>query len=290
MKENFEVHNICYSQSLIPCSSDSQDLLTLCRLVATNMDKEKGWIRQSTEPVMIRREGFSNMKTINRDVFLKVDIKQETAKEVAYEVLKRANPHDQTLVDNKLNDAGITHEQLEKYFVELGKIVAEFWYSNSSYGLGYRTALKPHEVRSLYLPLIYSVIFASVGNMKYGNYNYVLKPVDQESIDKEFVFEFSAKLESMRAYVTGADGQIGNRSAQPQTSVMLSIVTEFDNVSANILVRDGVQVDNALAGFAALLGLALVESSYSVLYTGEDQINFRELANTITQSEWKDKD
>ena len=232
------------------------------------------------------------MLTKNQRVVLTLEIQDETAQEVAYEVLKRANPHDSGLVERKLEELEITLSNLTKYFVQLGYVVSEFWESN--WNISKSTVMKPHELRSLYLPLLYSVIFASVGNIKIGNYEYVIQSNDSvlksdgsvgTAIDKNFVIDFSARLESLRMYILGDTGQIGNRSALPQTSVMMAICTDVVGNSARIEVRDGAQVDPGLTGMAALLGIALVEQANEILYTGVDEVNFRELVGTIKQRE-----
>ncbi len=51
---------------------------------------------------------------------------ENVAREVAYSVFDRSNPHASSLIDNKLSDAGITVEALSKYFLELGKVVESF--------------------------------------------------------------------------------------------------------------------------------------------------------------------
>lgn len=215
-------------------------------------------------------------------VQLTMKVNEDVAKEVAYEVIKRANPHDSVLVDNKLEDAGITVESMARYFTELQLVVAEFW--NGVADASFTTSLKPHEVRNLYLPLIYSVIFASVGNVTIGNYEYVLKANETQKVDRQWILEFSAKLETMRSYVLGDIGQIGNRNAQPQTSTMLAVLTDtVTDRSAQIAIRDGVTYDVALSGMSALAGLSLIENAYSILYTGLEEVNFRELASTVKQ-------
>ena len=224
------------------------------------------------------------MLTKTNRVLLTLKTEEVTANEVAYEVMKRANPHDSELVERKLEESGITLEAMSKYFTQLGYVVCEFWESNWNSNIS--TVMKPHELRSLYLPLLYSVIFSSVGNIKVGNYEYVLKSDDKvgELIDKDFLIDFSAKLEALRMYILGSTGQIGNRSALPQTSVMMAICTEVLGANARIEIRDGQKVDDGLSGIAALVGLALVEESNKMLYTGVEEVNFRELVGTIKQS------
>jgi hypothetical protein len=212
---------------------------------------------------------------------------EEVAQELAFEVLRRANSHDSELVERKLEQAGITLDRLAKYFQQLQLVVAEFW--NAQYDLRYKTVLKPHEVRSLYLPTLYAVVLSSVGNIKIGNYEYVIKANEAgEEPDKDFILEFSVKLESLRQYVSGDTGQIGNRNAEPQTSVMLAILSETHGLRGEIGIRDGATYDPQLAGLAALLGLSLVEAAYAILYTGVEEVNFRELAMTVKESKPSD--
>lgn len=211
---------------------------------------------------------------------------KEIAEEVAYEVLRRANPHESELVERKLSENDITLENLTKYFQDLQYLVADFWWSVDD--ISHKPLFKPHELRGLYLPLLYSVIFASVGNMKVGNYSYVLRPDEgtiPESICKEWIINFSAKLESLRMYIQGDIAQIGNRNAQPQTSVMLALMADVctSSKTAQFSVRDGFTPDEALAGLSVLLGLTLVNSAYDILYTGVQEVNFRELVGTIKE-------
>lgn len=202
------------------------------------------------------------------------------AREVSHEVLARSNPHASSLIENKLDDLGINEDSLSKYFTMLGDVVAEFW--QAQYDLNFKPTLKSHEVRSLYLPLIMSVIFASVGNLKTGNYEYRIE-ASEANVDREWILEYSAKLESVREYIIGSVNQIGNYQATPQTTVMLAILGEVTDRDANIYIRDGVTADRDLAGISALVGLSLVESAYDILYTGVDQVNFRDLIGTVVQ-------
>lgn len=223
------------------------------------------------------------MKRVSK-VFLTLQTREETAKEVAYEVLKRANPHDSVLVDQKLTEADITLDTMSKYFIELQKAVCEFW--NGVDDVSFRATLKPHELRGLYLPLIYSVIFASIGNMQYGDFEYVLKANEQDGkADRDFLIQFSAKLEQYREYIKGSDGQVGNRSAVPQTSTMLTILSSVQGYRAEIGIWTGAPYDVQLSGLAALAGVSLVNEAYTIIYTGVEEVNFRELVSTIKQSE-----
>jgi hypothetical protein len=213
-------------------------------------------------------------------VYLTLSPKAEAAREVAEAVLMRANPHDSELVHTTLTEAGITVDNLQKYFIQLANLVTQFWHSN--WDVNVKLALKPHEIRNLYLPLVYGVIFSSVGNYSFGNYEYLLKSSDEVEIDSKFLIQFSAKLETVRHYVKGAIGQIGNRGAQPQTSTMMTILgTVVDKRTAEVNVRDGVNADKALAGLAALAGLSLVEEAYRILYTGVEEVNFRQVTETL---------
>ena len=215
-------------------------------------------------------------------VELQLKNSETAAREVAYEVLRRANSHGSPLIDKKLEEAGINLDSMTKYFEQLVLVVAEFW--NASRDFTYKPVLAKHVVRSLYLPTLYAVILSSVGNTKVGNYEYVIKAMDDRTVDKEFVIQMSAKLEEMRMYVSGNIGQIGNDKAEPQTSVMLAILGEVIGGNATLLIKDGVSYDAQLAGFAALTGVALVQSSQECLYTQEEMVNFRELVMTVKES------
>lgn len=233
-------------------------------------------------------------------VELNLNSNLEAAREVAYATLFRANPHQSLLVERRLEEAGpsvksdesdeeskvlypyaITLENLIRYFNELTKAVAEFW--NNCYDISFKLTMKPHELRGLYLPLIYSVVFASLGNLKRGNYEYRIKAKADEKPDREFLINFSAVLEENRDIVKGAIGQIGVRGAQPQEATMLCILSEIasDGRTAEYHVRDGVNVDPGLGGLASLVGLSLVEKAYSILYTGVEEVNFRQLTDTL---------
>lgn len=224
-----------------------------------------------------------NQKLLRVGVQLRMDA--NIAKEVAYEVLLRMNPHQSMLTAKRLEDADVTLDNMVKYYLELGKAVAEFW--NSCWDMQYQTVLKPHEMRNLYLPLMYAVIFSSVGNLQVGNYQYVIKAKADEKPDRKFLVEFSATLESMRDIIKGDTGQIGNRGAQPQTQVMMCLIGEVseDNRSAEMLIRDGQKVDTALAGLSTLVGLSLVEEAYRILYTGVEEVNFRQLYTSIVEKQ-----
>lgn len=218
-------------------------------------------------------------------VKLTLNVNKNVAKEAAYAVMMRANPHDSQLVESKLEELNINEETLTKYFTQLSLVVTEFW--NAQHDISFSPTLKPHEVRGLYLPLIYSVIFASVGNCKVGNYEYLLVATRDElhTVEKDWLIKFSADLESVRQYIKGNVGQIGNRGAQPQTPVMLSLLGSVseDKRNAELKIRDGQTFDRDLAGLATLVGLSLVDSAYSILYTGIEEVNFRELMGTIIQ-------
>ena len=220
----------------------------------------------------------------NHKVVVYVDPRKEIGDEVAYEVLERANPHGEMLIHQRLEDAGINVEVLSKYFTEVAKAVAYFWANCDDPAKD--LPLKPHELRGLYMPLIYGVILASIGNLDYGNYRYVLSPNPKATVDKKFILDTSAKLESLRCYIKGDTGQVGNRSAKPQVSTMLAIMGQIDceGHSAEMFVRDGATYDPDLAGFAVLCGLTLVESAYNILYTGVEMVNFRKLVCTIKES------
>lgn len=221
-------------------------------------------------------------KSVRVELALKIN--PYVAIEVADAVLMRANPHQSLLTDKRLEDAGITRDNLSKYFTELGKAVAEFW--NNQWDMTFTTVLKPHELRGLYLPVIYGVIFSSVGNLTVGNYEYVVKAQADEKPDRKFLIDFSAKLESVRDVLKGAVGQVGNRAAQPQSAVMLSVMGELalDGRSASIMIRDGVQVDKALAGLSTLVGLSLVQEAMQCMYTGIEEVNFRQLTDSLVES------
>lgn len=220
-------------------------------------------------------------KSVRVELALKIN--PYVAIEVADAVLMRANPHQSLLTDKRLEDAGITRDNLSKYFTELGKAVAEFW--NNQWDMTFSTVLKPHELRGLYLPVIYGVIFSSVGNLTVGNYEYVVKAQADEKPDRKFLIDFSAKLESVRDVLKGAVGQVGNRAAQPQSAVMLSVMGELalDGRSASIMIRDGVQVDKALAGLSTLVGLSLVQEAMQCMYTGIEEVNFRQLTDSLVE-------
>jgi hypothetical protein len=221
-------------------------------------------------------------------VELTLKAREQTGNEVAYEILARANPHASDLVQSKLDALDITVPNMSKFFCEVAKAVAEFWWADEDPTV--KTTLKPHELRMLYLPLIMGVIFGSIGNVDHGNYRYVLKPATDEKVDKDFLFDFSAKLESLRVYIKGDRGQIGNRRAIPQASTMLSTVSMIDGYKAHIEIRDGVGYDEALAGLAALAGLTLVNEAYRILYTGVQEVNFRELLGTIREKSMRLQD
>lgn len=211
-----------------------------------------------------------------------------TADVVSSAILQRANPHYQTLIEDRLSRAGITVENTSKYFRMIAAIVSEFW--AAQWDRSFTPTLKSHEVRGLYLPLIMGVIFSSVGNCKVGNYEYQLSRSSEE-IDKKFVFDYSATLEANRDLVKGAVGQIGNYAATVQAPVMLSILGEIasDERSAEMRVRDGVTVDSSLAGLSVLAGLTLVDSAFSILYTGYEEVNFREVTDTLVERSTLDK-
>jgi hypothetical protein len=206
---------------------------------------------------------------------------EQTAVVVSQAILNRANPHYQTLINDRLEKSGITVENMAKYFRQIGLVVADFW--NGGWDLTYNKVLKSHEVRGLYLPTIMGVIFSSIGNLKIGNYEYLIVAQSSEEIEKDWLFEFSATLEANRDLVKGNVGQIGNYAAQPQQAVMLSILGEIasDYRSAEMLIRDGANVDTALAGLSVLAGLSLIEEAYNILYTGVEVVNFREVTETI---------
>lgn len=219
-------------------------------------------------------------------VYLRLQTNEGIAREISEQVLARANPHSQELVRQELEAKGITRDNLVKYFMQLSGVVTEFWHAQWDLNVG--LTVKPHEIRGLYLPLMYGVVFASVGNIKVGNYEYFLKSDDSETstIDKKFLFEFSANLESLRDYVKGSTGQIGNRNAQPQSAVMLCLLGEIhpENVqTARMQVRDGISFDKDLAGLAVLAGVSLVEKAEDILYTGVEEINFRQLTETLIE-------
>lgn len=227
-------------------------------------------------------------------VMLNLKINEEIAREVAEAVYMRANPHDSVLVESKFSDKKgpdgnedadlqINVDNLKKYFIELTKAVAQFW--NNTWDSTYSTVLKPHELRQMYLPMMYGVILSSVGNCKVGNYQYVILARDNELPDKEFLIKFSARLESLRMYIRGDIGQIGNRSAQVQVPVMCCLLGDVDtgSKSAEMYIRDGMTVDTALAGLGTLVGLSLVNEAYSILYTGVDEVNFRQLTDTLVE-------
>lgn len=211
-----------------------------------------------------------------------------TADIVSSAILQRANPHYQTLIDDRLTRAGITLENTSKYFCMLAAVVSEFW--AAQWDRSFTPVLKSHEVRGLYLPLIMGVIFSSVGNCKVGNYDYQLSRSSEE-IDKKFLFEYSATLEANRDLVKGAVGQIGNYGATVQAPVMMSVLGEIasDERSAEMRVRDGVTVDSGLAGLSVLAGLTLVDSAFSILYTGYEEVNFREVTDSIVERSTLDK-
>jgi hypothetical protein len=221
--------------------------------------------------------------TKNYKVVLTLNVNENVAKEAAQTVLMRANPHGQSLIDEILNKAGITEDALNRYFCQLGLVVSEFW--NAGWDPAFKPTLRSHEVRNLYLPVLYSVIFSSLGNLKVGNYEYLLQASTSEGqkVDKKWLFDFSATLEQYRQYIRGDVGQIGNYGAKPQTSVMLSIVGEASARDAELLTRDGVTPDRDLAGIAVLAGLSLVETAYNILYTGVEQVNFRQLMGTVVE-------
>lgn len=211
-----------------------------------------------------------------------------TADVVSSAILQRANPHYQTLIEDRLSRAGITVENTSKYFRMIAAIVSEFW--AAQWDRSFTPTLRSHEVRGLYLPLIMGVIFSSVGNCKVGNYEYQLSRSSEE-IDKKFVFDYSATLEANGDLVKGAVGQIGNYAATVQAPVMLSILGEIasDERSAEMRVRDGVTVDSSLAGLSVLAGVTLVDSAFSILYTGYEEVNFREVTDTLVERSTLDK-
>lgn len=214
-------------------------------------------------------------------VELALKLNSIVANEVATSVSMRANPHQSMLTEQRLIDKGITPENLSKYFLEVGKAVAQFW--NNQWDMTFQTVVKPHELRGLYLPLMYGVIFSSIGNCKSGNYEYVIKAQDDEIPDRKFLIDFSAKLEDVRDVLKGDVGQVGNRAAQPQTSVMMCLIGDIasDSRTAEMLIRDGVSVDKDLAGLSTLVGLSLVEEALTCMYTGVEEVNFRQLTDTL---------
>lgn len=229
--------------------------------------------------------------TKTRIIYLNLVTNEFAAREVAEATYLRANPHQSDLVQRRLDgtikgddpkvieENAITVEKLIRYFTEISKAVAEFWESN--YNPKVELTLKPHELRGLFLPLIYSVVFASVGNMQLGNYEYRIKARASERPDRKFLLEFSALLEANRDIIKGEIGQIGNRAAKPQSAVMLCVMSVADERTAEYLIRDGVNVDPALAGLATLVGLSLQEEAMSILYTGVQEANFRQLTDTL---------
>jgi hypothetical protein len=221
-------------------------------------------------------------KFINVYVTLKND--DRVATEISEAILMRANPHASQLVEDRLEKAGITVENLSKYVEQVSQIVCEFW--QADYDKMFKPTLRSHEVRNLYLPLIMSVVYSQVGNISIGQYTYRLKASTDVKVEKEWVLTFSATLENNRDIILGDVGQIGNYAAQPQTQVMLSILGEMasDGRTAEMLVRDGTNVDEALAGLSALAGLALVDETYRILYTGVFEANFRQVIRTLVQT------
>lgn len=216
-------------------------------------------------------------------VELTLKINSNVAREVAHAVLMRSNPHASQLIEDKLSSLNINEETLTEYFEQVGYVVAEFW--NAGWDSTFKPVLKSHEVRGLYLPLLYSVIFASVGNLRVGNYEYRIKAVDGATVDKVKILEYSAKLESVREYIVGNVNQIGNYAATPQSTVMISLLGEATSRTGELLVRDGATVDRDLAGIATLIGLSLVNEAYEILYTGVDEVNFRDLVGTVVQKQ-----
>jgi hypothetical protein len=225
--------------------------------------------------------GGANMltKTIKVPVTLKTD--DPIAREVAENVLMRANPHDSELVAKELEDAGINVESMTKYFKQIAAVVCEFW--ANQHDPNEPMSLKPHEIRTLYLPVMYAVIFASIGNIKIGSYEFLLTPTETDSVDRKFIFEMSANLESLRHRVKGDVGQIGNRAATPMATTMSAILYKVsdDKRNGTLMIRDGATFEEAAAGLAALAGLSVVNEAYLMLYTGVEEVNFREVAETI---------
>lgn len=222
-----------------------------------------------------------NQKVLRVGIELRVDAK--IAEEVAQEVFFRMNPHQSPLVAERLADAGVDVAGMVKYYVELSKAVAEFW--NGVHDVRFKPTVAPHEMRCLFLPLMYSVIFSSVGNIQVGNYEYVIMAKADEKPDREFLLNYSAILEGMRDIIKGDVGQIGFKFATPQTSVMMCLIGRVasDGRSAEMLVRDGQTYDVMLAGLSTLIGLSLKEEAYSILYTGVEEVNFRQLCTTIVE-------
>lgn len=213
-------------------------------------------------------------------VYLTLETREEAAIEVAQNVLMRANPHGSDLIHNELEKAEITVENLAKYFIEVSKAVTQFW--QSCWNPGCTTVMKPHELKNLYLPLIYGVVFSSVGNIQFGNYEYLLTSADGANVDRIFLLNFSATLEAKRVYVKGSIGQIGNRGSIPQTSTMMTILGQtYDSRSTTVNVRDGVSADQSLSGLSALAGLSLIEEAYRILYTGVEEVNFRQVTEVL---------
>jgi hypothetical protein len=219
--------------------------------------------------------------TKRHKVQLTLKTNEQTAMVVAKAVIQRANPHYQTLIEDRLDKAEITVENMAKYFQQIALVTADFW--NAGWDMSHEPVLRSHEVRGLYLPTIMGVIFSSIGNLKLGGYEYLLVTQSSEGIEKDWLFNFSATLEENGDLIKGNVGQIGNYAAQPQQPVMLSILGEIasDNRSAEMLIRDGVNVDNALAGLSVLAGLSLINEAYTILYTGVEEVNFREVTETI---------
>ena len=224
------------------------------------------------------------MNQIRKVVLLQLQTNEVIAREIAYAVMERANPHGQTLIDRDLDKMGITVDTLTRYFVELSGAVASFW--QSQWDVRHTSALKPHEMRGLYLPLMYSVVLSQVGNISVGNYSYRLITQQKGVVDKDFLLEFSGKLEASRQYIKGDVGQLGNRNVQVNDTMMMCLLGSVAEMTkeAEVFVRDGVIGDDQLRGLAALVGLTLVDECNAILYTGLDNVNFREVVSGIKQN------
>lgn len=212
-------------------------------------------------------------------VTLKTD--NAMSREVAESVIMRANPHASMLVEQKLNEAEVTVENMMKYHQQIAAVVCEFMQSQYDYSV--KLTLAPHEIRGLYLPNVMACIYASVGNITIGNYEFRLTRSRDVEIDRNFLIGFSAKLENVRDYVKGDVGQIGNRSAQPLATAMVAILYKIadDQRSGEVLIKDGATYDEAAAGLSALAGLTLVDEAYKILFTGVQEVNFRDATETL---------
>lgn len=184
----------------------------------------------------------------------------------------------------ELAKLGITDVELAKYYTELVEIVSAMCEANRSPESGAldKVKFKPHEIRGLYVPVLFATILSQIGDVKIGNFRVEVKSKIETKVDRKFVLDMSEKLLDVQHILPNENGQIViGREGNPDVMASVLLSVNANEKAAAVATQDGQNPDDRCKLMAVAAGIQLVNQAHMILFTDHDYVMYGRPGDSI---------